>query len=215
MSHNYKIINHENVNGVNLSLRVENRLNSPNSQRFTITYKNKEQKSAWPLKSLFLAVIFNVLALCFVRISVQAILVIIIVLSFLVFFWITHSVQSESLLVIPTVGVQSSVKYVFGREDNFVPWSNIEDVIINEVIKLNRVLYILTLLVKTGSSTNNATFTSTSNESIKLIPLFKYTKPRLVMLETIYSELQALLMASQCEDPDLGAGDNSSFTQPA
>ncbi|XP_034834254.1 phosphatidylinositol N-acetylglucosaminyltransferase subunit H-like [Maniola hyperantus] len=208
MSHNYKIINHENVNGVNLSLRVENRLNSPNSQLFTITYKNKEQKSAWPLKSLFLAVIFNVLALCFVRISVQAILVIIIVLSFLVFFWITHSVQSESLLVIPTVGVQSSVKYVFGREDNFVPWSSIEDVIINEVIKLNRVLYILTLLVKTGSSTNNET--STNNESIKLIPLFKYTKPRLVMLETIYSELQALLMTSQCEDVDPAGGDKPS-----
>lgn len=94
MSNNYRIINYENVNGVTLSLKVENRTNSPNSQRFTITYKNREKKAAWPLKSLFLAVIFNCLALCFVRISVQAILVIIIVLSFLVFFWITHSVQS-------------------------------------------------------------------------------------------------------------------------
>ncbi|XP_023939992.2 phosphatidylinositol N-acetylglucosaminyltransferase subunit H [Bicyclus anynana] len=205
MSNNYRIINHENINGVDLSLKLENRMNSPNSQRYTISYKNKEQKSAWPLKSFFLAVIFNALALCFVRISVQAILTIIIVLSFLVFFWITHSVQSESILVIPTVGVQSSVKYVFGREDNFVPWASIDDVIINEVFKLNRVIYILTLLVKPSTSGNNEA------ESVKLIPLFKYTKPRLLMLEAIYSELQSLLLASQCTDCDeLGAGDKTS-----
>lgn len=43
---------------------------------------------------------------------------------------------TESLLVIPTVGIQNSVKYVYGREDNFVPWSSVDDVIINEVIKL-------------------------------------------------------------------------------
>lgn len=48
---------------------------------------------------------------------------------------------SESLLVIPTVGIQSSVKYVCGKEDNFVPWSCIDDVIINEVIKLVRINY--------------------------------------------------------------------------
>lgn len=94
MTNNHKIINQENVNGVNLTLKVDNRSNSPNSQRFTVSYKNKEKSSAWPIKSLFLAVIFNVLAFFYVRISVQAILVIIIVISFLVFFWITHTVQS-------------------------------------------------------------------------------------------------------------------------
>lgn len=44
----------------------------------------------------------------------------------------------ETLLVIPTVCIQSSVKYVYGREDNFMPWSSIDDVIINEVIKMVR-----------------------------------------------------------------------------
>ncbi|XP_046971394.1 phosphatidylinositol N-acetylglucosaminyltransferase subunit H-like [Vanessa cardui] len=189
MSNTSKIINHENVNGVNLSLQVDSRCNTPNSQRFTISYKNKEKKSKWPLKSLIFAIIFNIITMFYVRISVQAMLIIIIVLSFLVFFWITHSVQSESVLVIPTVGVQSSVKYVFGREDYFVPWACIDDVIINEVIKLNRVLYFLTLIVKTGSSGQDT-------EPIRLIPLFKYTKPRLLMLETIYSELQELLKIS-------------------
>ncbi|KAG6452454.1 hypothetical protein O3G_MSEX007637 [Manduca sexta] len=128
-------------------------------------------------------------------------LVIIIVLSFLVFFWVTHSVQSESLLVIPTVGVQSSVKYVCGREDQFVSWSSIDDVIINEVIRMNRVLYYLTLLVKPVNQT------TIEAESIKLIPLFKYTKPRLVMLEKIYSELQNLLTETQKGDAAKGSGD--------
>lgn len=40
--------------------------------------------------------------------------------------------------MIPTVGIQSSIKFVFGREDVFVPWSNIDDIVINEVIKLVR-----------------------------------------------------------------------------
>lgn len=47
---------------------------------------------------------------------------------------------SETLLVIPTVCMQSSVKYVYGREDNFISWSSIDDVIINEVIKMVRKL---------------------------------------------------------------------------
>lgn len=46
---------------------------------------------------------------------------------------------SETLLVIPTVGIQSSVKYVCGKENEFIPWTNIDDVIINEVVKMVRI----------------------------------------------------------------------------
>nr|XP_032521555.1 uncharacterized protein LOC116773243 isoform X2 [Danaus plexippus plexippus] len=170
MPNHSKTIEHENVNGIKLSLKIKRRSSTPNSQKFIVSFKSNREKSAWHSKSLYLSVIFNLLALWYVRISLHAILVIVIVLSFLIFFWITHSVQSETLLVIPTVGIQSSVKYVYGQEDYFVPWSSIDDVIINEVIQL-------------------------------------YTKPRLMMLETIYSELQVLLMASQNKEPDLGSGD--------
>ncbi|KAM3962469.1 uncharacterized protein ACR2FA_003372 [Aphomia sociella] len=195
-----RIIEHENVNGVGLLLKVDTSSGSQNSRHFTISYKNIENKKTWPKISLVLAVFFNIIALCYVHISLTAILIIIIVLSFLVFFWITHSVQSESLLIIPTVGIQSTVKYVYGREENFVPWSSIDDIIINEVIKLNRVLYYLTILVKTNQ-------TNQDSETIKLIPLFKYTKPRLLMLETIYSELQALLTDTHTEQLVTGSGD--------
>ncbi|XP_028176216.1 phosphatidylinositol N-acetylglucosaminyltransferase subunit H-like [Ostrinia nubilalis] len=197
MNSNQKM-DYENINGVTLSLKVDTPNGATNSRLFTISYKSKPNKSSWPKASLFLAILFNMIAIFYIRISLTAIVVIIVVLSFLVFFWITHSVQSEILLVIPTVGIQSSVKYVYGREDHFVPWSSVDDVIINEVIKMNRVLYFLTVLVKTSNQ---------ESESLKLMPLFKYTKPRLAMLEIIYSELQRLLTETHCPEPEKAAGD--------
>ncbi|CAH4031849.1 unnamed protein product [Pieris brassicae] len=197
MTINKQIIDNENVNGFNITLKVEKRNINPTSQRYVISYKNKEQKSSlWSKKSLICAIIFNILAMSYIRISFTATSIIIIVMSFLIFFWVTHTVQTETLLVIPTVGIQTSVKYVVGREDNYVSWNNIDDVIINEVIKFNRVLYFLTILVK---STNQA-------DQIKLIPLFKYTKPRLMMLEVIYSEIQSLLIDSRKETNGDGQG---------
>ncbi|CAH0594179.1 unnamed protein product [Chrysodeixis includens] len=201
MTNSSTTLDYDNVNGVKLSLKVEKRQSSPNSRQFTITYKNIEKTSKfWPRLSLVLAIIFNILSFLYIRISLTAVLVIIIVLSFLVFFWVTHSVQSETLLVIPTVCIQSSVKYVYGREDNFMAWSSIDDVIINEVIKMNRVLYFLTVLIKQNNPG------SQESETVKLVPLFKYTKPRLVMLEKIYSELQTLLVDAQ-KETIMGSGD--------
>ncbi|XP_063538932.1 phosphatidylinositol N-acetylglucosaminyltransferase subunit H-like [Cydia strobilella] len=194
MSKGDKTLKYENVNGVMLSLRVDGRNSSPKSRQFTISYSssNEERKSNWSMISLLVAILANIVFLIYVRINLTILVVIVTVLSFIVFFWVTHSVQSETLLVIPTVGIQSSVQYVVGREDNFVPWTKIDDIIINEAIKLNRVLYFLTLLVKINSD----------YEPLKLIPLFKYTKPRLLMLESIYKEIQDLLT-----EQAMGAGD--------
>ncbi|XP_026315156.1 phosphatidylinositol N-acetylglucosaminyltransferase subunit H-like [Hyposmocoma kahamanoa] len=200
MAKSDSVVEFDNVNGFPLYLKVDSRSGSPKSKYFTISYKTKENKSNWPLLPLFLALFFNVIAMCYITISVTTIVVIIIVLTFLLFFYMTRCVQSESLLVIPTVGIQSSIKYVYGRENNFIPWSCVDDVIINEVIKLNRVLYYLTILVKTN-------YNNPENEAIKLIPLFKYTKPRLMMLERIYSELQTLLMEAPVVDAGMGSGD--------
>lgn len=194
------VYDHDNVNGVKLSLKTDIMGGSPNSRLFTISYKNQKNKP-WPKHFLLSAIVFNAIAWMYVRISLTSILVIMIVLSFLVFFWITHSVQSESILIIPTVGIQSSVKYVCGREDNWIPWCDIDNVIINEVIKMNRVLYYLTLLIKPGHQSVK------DCEEIKLIPLFKYTKPRLVMLQKIYVELQSFLTDVQEEDISKGSGD--------
>ncbi|CAK1553876.1 unnamed protein product [Leptosia nina] len=200
MSCDETVVDHRNVNGFSISLKVEKRSSSPISQRFVVSYNNKGQKSSkWSWKTLVFAIIFNIIALSYVQISFTAISIIAIVMSFLIFFWVTHTVQSETLHVIPTVGIQSSVKFVVGSEDNFVSWNSIDDIIINEVIKFNRVLYYLTVLVKTGNHEEA--------HQIKLMPLFKYTKPRLMMLEVIYSALQTLLIASRKDTTELASGD--------
>ncbi|XP_045502627.1 uncharacterized protein LOC123699668 [Colias croceus] len=189
----------ENVNGFRISLKVERRNVAPLSQRYTISYKNKERNSSWPIKSLFLAILFNIIGFSYVRISLTTSLVIFIVIAFLIFFWVTHTVKEESVLVIPTVCIQSSVKFVVGSEDNYIPWSNIDDIIINEVVKMNRVLFFLTILVKTNEGEGGT----------KLLPLFKYTKPRLMMLQVIYNQMQTLLLESR--NKFTGSGDSSSI----
>lgn len=95
-----RVLDYENVNGVHLTLKIEKRISSPNTMSFTISFKNKENKSHWPKMSLILAILFNIFSLIYIRINITVILIIIIVSSFLVFFWITHSVQSGLSFVI-------------------------------------------------------------------------------------------------------------------
>uniref|UniRef100_A0A2A4JA89 Phosphatidylinositol N-acetylglucosaminyltransferase subunit H conserved domain-containing protein n=1 Tax=Heliothis virescens TaxID=7102 RepID=A0A2A4JA89_HELVI len=193
----YIVLESDNVNGMKVVLNIFKRQTSPKSRLFTITYKNLRPDGTRPgaKTSAFLAVLFNLMAFFYIRISLTAILIILIALSFLVYTWFSHSVQSESLLVIPTVCIQSSIKYVWGKEDTFVDWSVIDDVIINEVIEMNRVTYYLTVLKKDDNP-----------DSVRLVPIFKYTRPRLVMLQKIYSEIQTFLIETQREKA-MAAGD--------
>lgn len=86
----------ENVNGVMLSLSIDVKSEAPKSRNFSITFNSirRTNRASWYKFSLFLAVLFNIVSIFYVRISLQAIMIILIVLSFLVFFWISHSVQS-------------------------------------------------------------------------------------------------------------------------
>ncbi|VVC96428.1 unnamed protein product [Leptidea sinapis] len=164
------IMNYKNVNGYYLTLKIEENHSSPNSQRYTISYKNEKISSSWGIASLLLAILFNLVAAIYLNITLIGVGVLIVVVLTLVFSWFTHSVQYESLLVIPTVGIQSSVKYVVGRVDNFIPWSSIDDIIINEVIEF-------------------------------------YTKPRLKMLQAVYTQLQLRLMDAVQGMLQSGSGD--------
>lgn len=94
MAKSDSVIEFANVNGFPLYLKVDSRSSSPKSKNFTISYKYKENKSSWPLLSLCLAFLFNVIALCYVMISVTTILMILIVLSSLLFFYMTRCVRS-------------------------------------------------------------------------------------------------------------------------
>lgn len=89
-------LEYENVNGIKLMLTVFKRQTSPKSRKFTITFKNvnSSRSRAGAKSSLFLAILLNLIAFFYIRISLTVVLVILISLSFLVYFWFTHSVQS-------------------------------------------------------------------------------------------------------------------------
>ncbi|XP_039757791.1 uncharacterized protein LOC120632079 [Pararge aegeria] len=192
MTKKYRIIHHENVDGAEIGLRVDYQ-NSPYSQRYTIYYRNGERNSILPYPIFMLGLMNAVIFICGCCCP-EVNFVIFSLFLFIILIWLTHTAHTETVLVIPTVGIQCSVEYMMGTKTNFVPWSSIEDVIVNEVIKLNQVICFLTIVLK--PSGNNRT------QSRKLIPLFKITKPRALILETLYLELQTMLMTPECTDPD-------------
>ncbi|KAK3926933.1 ER membrane protein complex subunit 1 [Frankliniella fusca] len=70
----------------------------------------------------------------------------------------------------------------------FIPWNCIKDIYIVEAISLHRVLYNIVVLIE-----DEVKGSTSSHTSLKLIPLFQGTKPRLSCLETIYQSIHALL----------------------
>ncbi|KAK9687401.1 GPI-GlcNAc transferase complex, PIG-H component [Popillia japonica] len=70
------------------------------------------------------------------------------------------------------------VKYSLGYSTKFIPQHSIGGVFINEVFSMQRVLFVLSILIKEHNTNKH------------LIPLFTGTKPRLNCIEVIYRELQ-------------------------
>ncbi|GJQ65922.1 hypothetical protein Trydic_g4022 [Trypoxylus dichotomus] len=93
-------------------------------------------------------------------------------------FKIFSTVQYESILFVPKLGCQINVKYAMGYSTKFIPQHIIGGILVNEVFSMQRVLFVLTILIKEH------------NKNTRLIPLFTGTKPRLNCIETIYRELQ-------------------------
>lgn len=96
------------------------------------------------------------------------------------------SVKSESVLFVSSVGLQLTTTYQSGYQtSHFIPWHFITDVIINEAITRHQVVYYLAVL---------AVQPHCEGTTIKLIPMFQYTKPRLACLELIYQSIQKVLL---------------------
>ncbi|KFM72078.1 Phosphatidylinositol N-acetylglucosaminyltransferase subunit H, partial [Stegodyphus mimosarum] len=102
-----------------------------------------------------------------------------------------HKVKQESLLVIASLGLQLTTTFVTGRKaSQFILQRDIQDVVINEGIFMHRVLFYLAVLLRDVKDPTNLKC---------LIPLFKYTFPRLDCLESIYNGIQASLFLNQTE----------------
>ncbi|KAK7793758.1 hypothetical protein R5R35_000956 [Gryllus longicercus] len=176
----------ESVDGLKLSLSVHNSELPEMCSEFVVL-----NVSCPSLMRTVFSVIFLIVSLLLIYYVYFNIIVIFfgwIVLLYQVFklFW---SVQKETLLVIAPVGLQITTTFLCGYENShFIPWYCIVDVIINEAISLQKVLFYLAVLVEHKSE---------KDTSRKIIPLFQFTRPRLKCLEQIYINIQRLFSVSR------------------
>ncbi|XP_026462137.1 phosphatidylinositol N-acetylglucosaminyltransferase subunit H-like isoform X1 [Ctenocephalides felis] len=103
-------------------------------------------------------------------------------------------IKSESILLVRNIGLQSTVSYYGGYESsNFIPWSCIQDVVINEVMHFQQILYILVVLTHDYKRSGKG-----------VVPLFQNTQPKLKKLEEMYQSIKSLIS----NDNMMQSGDN-------
>lgn len=89
-------------------------------------------------------------------------------------------VKQESLLVMRSLGLQTTTTFVTGRRvSKFINKEFIEDVVISEAISVQSVIFYLAILLRKVDSNTPC-----------LIPLFHRTLPRLDELRTVYRGIQ-------------------------
>ncbi|CAL8111622.1 unnamed protein product [Orchesella dallaii] len=97
---------------------------------------------------------------------------------------VNNTVVKETLFVISTLGIQVSQENILGRMKHakFVPIDNIRAVVINEIIRRQRVLSYLLILLDATESTGKI-----------VVPLLIGTLPRLRTIERIYHDIQRII----------------------
>nr|XP_046155005.1 phosphatidylinositol N-acetylglucosaminyltransferase subunit H [Oncorhynchus gorbuscha] len=94
-------------------------------------------------------------------------------------------VDHETLLIIGSLGVQVSSSYASGREStDFIEMGKIKDIVINEAIHMQTVIYYLCILLKDPSDPEAVS---------TVVPLFQSSKPRLNCLVKVYKSCQEIL----------------------
>lgn len=99
----------------------------------------------------------------------------------------------ESIQIIDGFGIQLNSKDQFGRENKiFFDFNSINDVIINEAVTMQRVLFYLALVANENKSSEERK-TCNFKEGTRLITIFQHTMPRLEIIKDIYHEIQPFL----------------------
>ncbi|XP_067098496.1 phosphatidylinositol N-acetylglucosaminyltransferase subunit H [Osmerus mordax] len=94
-------------------------------------------------------------------------------------------IDHETLLIIGSLGVQVSSSYASGRESTtFIEMSKIKDIVINEAVHMQSIIYYLCILLKDSSNPEAVS---------SVVPLFQSSKPRLNCLVKVYKSCQEIL----------------------
>ncbi|XP_062857523.1 phosphatidylinositol N-acetylglucosaminyltransferase subunit H [Trichomycterus rosablanca] len=94
-------------------------------------------------------------------------------------------VDHETLLIVGSLGVQLSSTYASGRESTtFIEMSKIKDIVINEAIYMQNIIYYLCILIKDSADPDGVS---------SVVPLFQSSKPRLNCLVHVYKSCQEII----------------------
>ncbi|NWU40875.1 PIGH acetylglucosaminyltransferase, partial [Hylia prasina] len=99
-------------------------------------------------------------------------------------------IDQESLLVIGSLGIQVTSSYASGKESTiFIEMGQVKDVVINEAIHMQKVIYYLCILLQDPEDPQGVS---------EVVPLFQASltecsKPRLDCLIEVYKSCQEIL----------------------
>ncbi|XP_010295527.1 PREDICTED: phosphatidylinositol N-acetylglucosaminyltransferase subunit H [Phaethon lepturus] len=94
-------------------------------------------------------------------------------------------IDQESLLVIGSLGIQVTSSYASGKESTtFIEMGHVKDVVINEAIHMQKVIYYLCILLQDPGDPQGVS---------EVVPLFQSSKPRLDCLIEVYKSCQEIL----------------------
>lgn len=94
-------------------------------------------------------------------------------------------IDQESLLVIGSLGIQVTSSYASGKESTtFIEMSQVKDVVINEAIHMQKVIYYLCILLQDPQDPQGVS---------EVVPLFQSSQPRLDCLIEVYKSCHEIL----------------------
>lgn len=116
----------------------------------------------------------------------------------LMFYLHMVKVEHECVLLIAATGVQLTRHYASGRQQaTFIEMARVKDIVINEVIHAQQVLYHMSILLKDPASPERIS---------GIIPVFAKFKPRLDCLVEVYRTCQEVLQMSASDSAVFSGG---------
>lgn len=140
----------------------------------------------WLLIFMFMAISIAAFSFGLHLIDVQILLFLCIFLLVVSILRFSQKVYSESLLILPSLGLQVKTLYYLGTVNtNFIHISHIQDIVINEAVTMHSILHYLVVLLCD---------TDTKNDMKGLYPLFSHSWPPLSNLKDVYRAAQEKLI---------------------
>ncbi|KAG5673698.1 hypothetical protein PVAND_003721 [Polypedilum vanderplanki] len=129
--------------------------NYESSRYLHLTVKNNEFRRKSITFASILSFLFIVYAIVFSQIQNYSIHIVFFIIILLLIYLLTNLVKSENLQIVKGIGVFHVKHSLLSSKSFFIPYENISDIIVNEVICFNRIRFVVQILCKRSLFNNN------------------------------------------------------------